>query len=212
MYYVGATIKSNMEDWSIIVREQAAITLWTLAGIQKPQRRAIAEKIGSSQILSMLMSKSEKLQYVGCKCMIALVLENVKYQNLILKENGTDPLIRLLRYEKTSSRVILSILETIAALCVDIAHVNNPRTQLDLTEKGTIDLVLNILNNPPTKYIQIETAYALACLTLNRPNLEGIKDKINIELILNLINEENLVNMQIEKNKSKLIGLNPFIF
>ena len=62
-------IKSNMDDWSIIVREQAAITLWTLAGSQKPQRKLIAEKIGISQIISMLMSKSEKLQYVGCKCM-----------------------------------------------------------------------------------------------------------------------------------------------
>ena len=182
-----------MEDWSIVVREQAAITLWTLAGIQKPQRRAIAEKIGSSQIMSMLMSKSEKLQYVGCKCMIALVLENITYQYLILKENGTDPLIRLLRMEKTSSRVVLAILETIAALCVDIAHVNNPDTQLDLTEKGAIDLVLNILYNPPTRYIQIETAYALACLILNRPNLEEVKDKLNMRLILDLINTTDLV-------------------
>lgn len=186
-----------MEDWSIIVREQAAITLWTLAGIQKPQRRAIAEKIGSSQIMSMLMSKSEKLQYVGCKCMIALVLENVTYQNLILKENGTDPLIRLLRMEKTSSRVILAILETLAALCVDIAHVNNLRTQTDLSEKGAIDLVMNILNNPPSKYIQIETAYALACLILNRPNIEAVKGKLNIQLILDLINTDDLVIFRI---------------
>ena len=77
-----------MEDWSIIVREQAAITLWTLAGTDKPQRKAIAEKIGIPQIISMLMSKSEKLQYVGCKCMIALVLEDVHFQNQILSDNG----------------------------------------------------------------------------------------------------------------------------
>lgn len=124
-----------MEDWSIVVREQAAYTLWTLAGSQKPQRKLIAEKIGISQIISMLMSKSEKLQYVGCRCMIALVLENITLQNQILKENGIDPLIRLLKLDKTSNRVILATVETIGALCVDIAHVNNEHTQKNSLKK-----------------------------------------------------------------------------
>lgn len=185
-----------MEDWSIVVREQAAITLWTLAGTHKPQRKSIAEKIGISQIISMLMSKSEKLQYVGCKCMIALVTEDVNYQNQILKENGIDPLIRLLRTDKTSNRVVLSIFETVAALCVDVAHVNNKLTQIELYEKGAIDIILNILNNPPSKYvhsfIQIETSHALAALILNRPIDPEIEEQINIKLILNLIKTDDL--------------------
>ncbi len=185
-----------MVDWSIIVREQAAITLWTLAGTHKPQRKVIAEKIGIPQIISMLMSKSEKLQYVGCKCMIALVQEDVTYQNQILDENGIDPLIRLLRTDKTSNRVVLAIFETIAALCVDIAHVNNKFTQLELYEKGAIDIILQILNNPPAKYdhsfIQIETSHALACLILNRPTEPEIEEQINIKLILSLIKTDDL--------------------
>lgn len=40
-----------MEDWSILVREQAAFTLWTLAGDKKPQRKMISERIGIQQIL-----------------------------------------------------------------------------------------------------------------------------------------------------------------
>ena len=40
-----------MEDWSILVREQAAFTLWALAGVKKSQRKMIAEKIGIQQIL-----------------------------------------------------------------------------------------------------------------------------------------------------------------
>lgn len=40
-----------MEDWSILVREQAALTLWTLAGSKKSQRKSIAERIGLQQIL-----------------------------------------------------------------------------------------------------------------------------------------------------------------
>lgn len=186
-----------MEDWSIVVREQAAITLWTLAGTDKPQRKSIAEKIGIPQIISMLMSKSEKLQFVGCKCMIALVLEDAAYQNQILKENGIDPLIRLLRTDKTSNRVILAIFETIGALCVDIAHVNNKLTQNELMEKGAIDIILSILNNPPPKYnhqfIQIEISNALACLILNRQMEPEVEEMINIRAILSLIQTGDLV-------------------
>lgn len=40
-----------MEDWPILVREQAALTLWTLAGIKITQRKMIAEKIGIQQIM-----------------------------------------------------------------------------------------------------------------------------------------------------------------
>ena len=187
-----------MEDWSIVVREQAAITLWTLAGTDKPQRKSIAQKIGISQIISMLMSKSEKLQFVGCKCMIALVLEDASYQNQILEENGSDPLIRLLRTDKTSNRVILAIFETIGALCVDIAHVNNKLTQDELMEKGALDIILSILNNPPPKYnnqfIQVEISNALACLILNRQMEPEIEEQINIRTILNLIKTDDLVN------------------
>jgi hypothetical protein len=107
------------------VREQAAFTLWSLAGSQKPQRKMIAEKIGISQILSMIMSKSERLQFVGLKCMQALVLENVTYQNLIIKENGIEQLIRLLRAnveKSTSARVTLAAVETVAALCFGIGY------------------------------------------------------------------------------------------
>ena len=181
-----------MEDWSIIVREQAAQTLWTLAGSNKPQQKNIAEKLGIPQIISMLMSKSESLQFVGCKSLIALVTEDIIYQNQVLKENGIDTLIRLLKSSKTSHRVIMAIVETIGALCVDIAHVNNRMTQDELTEKGAIEFLVNLLHKPPNKYIQIETIHAIACLILNRPNEESLNEKLNLELILNFIKTDDL--------------------
>jgi hypothetical protein len=187
-----------MDDWSIVVREQAAYTLWTLAGNQKAQRKEIAEKIGTSQIISMLMSKSERLQYVGCKCVISLVLENQSYQNQMLNENGIDPLLRLIKIEKLEKmnhRVILAAIETIGALCVDIAHVNNERLQNELVEKGAIDILLHILDNPPSKFIQIETAHALACLVLNNKRNDELSTNIDIEMILNLIHTEDEVKI-----------------
>jgi hypothetical protein len=183
-----------MDDWSIIVREQAAITLWTLAGSLKPQRIMIAEKIGISQIVSMLMSRSEHLQYVGCKCVIALVFENAKYQITILKENCIDHLIRLLKFDKISTRVKLACIETVGALCVDIAHVNNAVCQASLADKGAIHLLIDIIERSHhEKEIQIEAAHTYACLVLNKQKNDDLLPQLNLNLILDLINTNDLV-------------------
>ena len=142
----------------------------------------------------MLMSRSEKLQYVGCKCVIALVFENLKYQNIILKENCVDHLIRLLKFgNQISNRVTLACIETVGALCVDIAHVNNHTAQASLIDKGAIELLINLIeNNKEDKEIQIEAAHSYACLVLNR-RVDETDMKLNINLILSLIKIDNLV-------------------
>jgi len=48
-----------------VVKEQGACALWAIAGHTKPQQRSIAERIGVTQIIDMLLLKSEQLQYVG---------------------------------------------------------------------------------------------------------------------------------------------------
>ena len=106
-------------------------------------------------------------------------------------------MIRLLRTDRTSNRVVLAIFETIGALCVDIAHVNNDLTQLELFEKGAIDIILEFLNNPPLTYkqsfIQIEISHALACLILNKQIEPEIDEQINMKSILNLIKTDDMV-------------------
>lgn len=189
-------IRSNMEDWSIIVREQAAFTLWTLAGSLKQQRKMIAEKIGIAQILSMIMSKSEKLQFVGSKCIFSLALENAHYQHVIIRENTVDQLLRLLRMEKTSNRVILATVEAIAALCIGVAHVNNDLAQSELIDKGAIKTLLEILDKTNNKYIHVETAHSLACLMLNLQHDEyvnNISKNIDIKAIVDLLKTDDLV-------------------
>jgi len=48
-----------------VVKEQGACALWAIAGHTKPQQLLIAQKIGVTQIIDMLLLKSESLQYVG---------------------------------------------------------------------------------------------------------------------------------------------------
>jgi hypothetical protein len=182
-----------MDDWAILVREQAACCIWSLAGEEKPTRKRVSEEIGVPQIISMIMSKSEKLQYVGCKCMISLVYEDVKYQNIMMREHGIDSLIRLLKNDKTSDRVLKTVIETIGAMCVDIAHVNNPMTQQSLKDKNVIGLLMSILKKPRNKLIEIEAAHSLACLKLNQPkDFTQQNDDVDIEIIIDLLQTDDL--------------------
>lgn len=146
----------------------------------------------------MLLSKSDKLQYVGCKCIIALVLEDINNQKIITKENSIEILLKLLRNEKTSLRVQLAIVQTIASLCVDVAYVNNEETQLELADKGAFEILVPLLEQPPNKTIQIETAYAISCLLLgNQKNEEYVNNKLDLKIILDLLKEKDIVSESI---------------
>ena len=54
-----------VQVWSIEVKEQGACALWALAGQTKTQQKDIAERVGISQLIEILLLSSEKLQYVG---------------------------------------------------------------------------------------------------------------------------------------------------
>lgn len=155
---------------------------------------------------SMVISKSEKLQFVGAKCIQSLAFENAYYQKIILAENGAEQLIRLLKQQSVSDEVTLATVEAISALCIDIAHVNNEQAQTELCERETIKILLDLMDKksfqiaslPPSNYVSrwilIETAYALACLILQREKDEMVEKRLNIRFIIDLIETENLVS------------------
>jgi hypothetical protein len=141
----------------------------------------------------MLLSKSEELQLVACRCIIAFVLENLNNQLVIAKENTIEILLKLLKSEKTGLKVVQVIVQTIATLCVDVAMVNNEKTQLELMDKGVIDILVPILENPPNKTIQIETAIAIACLLLANPNTEDfVNNKLDLKIFLDLMDQDEI--------------------
>ena len=51
--------------FSLEVKEQAALALWSLAGQTEAQKRYIANLIGLPMLVEILLRDSEKLQYVG---------------------------------------------------------------------------------------------------------------------------------------------------
>ena len=114
------------------IREQAALSLWALGGQIKFQQRLVAECIGIPQIVTMLLSPSEKLQYVALNAIIALTEEDEHNQKRLYNENILTPLFRLLKqYEQLSHRVLLMLIRVFGVLCigtVELRHILSCRS------------------------------------------------------------------------------------
>jgi hypothetical protein len=101
------------------IREQAAFSLWALGGQIKSQQRYVAECFGTSQIVTMLLSNSEKLQFIALNAVIALADEDEKNQNKLFRDNILGPLLRLLKqYQQLSHRVLLVLVRVFGVLCI----------------------------------------------------------------------------------------------
>ncbi|PAA83871.1 hypothetical protein BOX15_Mlig007209g2, partial [Macrostomum lignano] len=182
-----------LKVWSLEVKEQGALALWALAGATHVQQRAIAERIGIQQLIEILMTKSEKLQFVACVALTALARDSVTRQNEVAKEGGLQPLVRIMKSPKSSQRVLLYAVQCLAALCVGVAHSNNPATQSRLAEEGAIELLTELLANSPVPEVQAEAAYSLGCLVLrNGDNQLQLKQlpQFSYSLLLALLDAE----------------------
>lgn len=61
-----------MQAFHLKVKEQGATALWSLAGQTLKQQKFMAEQIGYNFIIDMLLSPSDKMQFVGklCECIV----------------------------------------------------------------------------------------------------------------------------------------------
>ncbi|XP_071948397.1 ankyrin and armadillo repeat-containing protein-like [Antedon mediterranea] len=177
-----------LKIWSLDVKEQAACTLWALAGDTTTQQRMIAEGIGISGIIDLIV-KSEKLQFVGCMAMIALTRANIGHQLKFKEEEGILPLVRILRSSKTSERVLLTVIRSLGTLCSGVAHCNNKAMQAKIAEENTIQTLAQLLRASNNDMIKVEIAITLGYIMLgNKENEVLLKNEpaFNISLLLDL--------------------------
>ena len=50
--------------------------------------------------------------------MVAMGREDIESQNKIVEQGGIQPLVRLLRSQKTSQRVLLTVIKVLGTLCL----------------------------------------------------------------------------------------------
>ncbi len=72
----------------------------------------------------MLLSHSEKLQYVSLNAIIALANEYEKNQNRLYKENILAPLFRLLKqYQQLTHRALIVLVRAFGVLCIGMFRI-----------------------------------------------------------------------------------------
>ena len=131
--------------------------MWALGGQIKAQQRYVAECFGISQIITMLLSHSEKLQFISLSAIIALADEHEQSQNRLYKENILTPLYRLLKqYQQLTHRVLLVLVRAFGVLCIGISLVSNLLLQNSVVELEVIDVFIRIMET--TEYIDIKVS------------------------------------------------------
>ncbi|CAM5147572.1 unnamed protein product [Eretmochelys imbricata] len=163
-----------LKAFHLTVKEQGAITLWALAGQTLKQQKLMAEQIGYNFIIDMLLSPSDKMQYVGGEAVIALSKDSKLHQNQICEGNGIGPLVRLLRSAKIAEGTLLSVIRALGTICVGVAHTNNPVSQENIVEEQALPILVHLLKNHNSLQIKVEVAYSLACIVLRNSNLQTV--------------------------------------
>ncbi|CAM4742108.1 unnamed protein product [Rotaria magnacalcarata] len=192
MYYVAATIRSS-EEWALEVREQGAFSLWALGGQIKSQQRYVAECFGIPHIVTMLLSKSEKLQYVSLNAVIALADESEPNQNRLYRENILAPLIRLLKhYHQLSHRVLLVLVQSFSVLCVGVSLTPNTLLQNAIVEHNAISMIIRLMESTQHVDLKVECCLSLAKLVLNNSaNQKQLSNDFNIADVVVRFSEIN---------------------
>ncbi|XP_069589954.1 ankyrin and armadillo repeat-containing protein [Ranitomeya imitator] len=161
-----------LKVFQLDVREQGSTTLWVLAGQTWKQQKAMSENIGINFILDMLVSPSDKMQYVGSRAVIALCKDSKPHQDKLCEGNSIGSLVRLLRSPQIAERTLLSIIKALGTMCIGIALISNPVTQEKIVEEQALTTLIHLLKSHSSLKIKVEVACTLACIVLRNTTLQ----------------------------------------
>ncbi|XP_076804919.1 ankyrin and armadillo repeat-containing protein-like isoform X2 [Clavelina lepadiformis] len=182
--------------WSETVKERGACALWSLAGDHPEQQRAIAQQIGSKQLIDMLLSKSPALQLIGCRTVAAWSRNRASCQMTLVEDGTMPPLVRLLRLDRTSREVVMAIIEAINNMCIGVAHLNNKKAQREIAEEGAIELLLDrVWRSSCDETMQVELLHSLACVVAGCSENEEKLNKLGnfgFEILLEFLNSYDI--------------------
>ncbi|MEE6490366.1 hypothetical protein FKM82_015857 [Ascaphus truei] len=154
---VAKPILKLLKVFQLEVREQGCTALWALAGQTLKQQKTMAEQIGYNFIIDMLLSPSDKMQYVG-----VAHISNPVTQDKISEEQALPTLVHLL---KTHSSLEIKVEVACTLACIVL---RNAKLQHQLQEKEGLKYtdILDLLYLPQ-KDICLRAGYALALFAYN---------------------------------------------
>ncbi|TSW62336.1 Ankyrin and armadillo repeat-containing protein [Bagarius yarrelli] len=181
------------------VREQGATALWALAGHTRKQQKFISELIGYRLILDLLLSTSDKMQYVGKAVGMCSGSGSERARPVTactIPKSTAQPLEALVNQTKTFSAKLSARCQAVIALSRDccahqnglcqengvppLVHVSQTLARILLGNKElqttfweredfSYSVILQLLQ-APDRSIRLEAGHALALFAYNNPN------------------------------------------
>lgn len=159
------------------VKVCAGCALWAIAGILISNKRLIATHMGLELLVDMLTLHDEKLDFVCSEALGALATELGHNQDRLIFVGGVKPLVEALTIP-TSQQVILSVIHTLAALCMKPALVPNAAAQMAIgASRGVVILSSIVSAKDASEIIRVEAACTLAKLLLHNQGNDKILTK-----------------------------------
>uniref|UniRef100_A0A671L1H0 Uncharacterized protein n=1 Tax=Sinocyclocheilus anshuiensis TaxID=1608454 RepID=A0A671L1H0_9TELE len=176
------------------VREQGATALWALAGQTLKQQKLMAEQMGYLVILDLLLSSSDKMQYVGKARYKLVSLYTVPKEITQFHPTNQSPL-------NVSNTLLPFILLQILnksppppCLCIGVALNTNKKTQKFICREKAIPTLLDLLKSHESLEVKVQVAQTLACVLLGNQKLQREfweQEDFSYDIILELMGAEN---------------------
>lgn len=176
--------------FQVDIQEQAAASLWALAGQTARQQKLVAELIDNTYIRGFLLSSSDKLQYIGCQMAIALCRDSCAHQDEFCKLNGVLCLVTLLQVPEISQKTLLSAIKALGFLCVGVALTANQKSQNIICQEKAIPILLRILKVNEDLKVKVQVVQTLARVLLGNQKLQNSfwkKEHFSYAVILKLL-------------------------
>ena len=160
------------------LRTRTAGALWAIAGAKNAQRRSIAAEIGINLLIEFLSENlPESLHFIGSEALGVLALGVRNKRDEIAKANGVMPLVRLLGKANTPAYIVLSVLQTLRALCLCLGFRPHVQNQEAVTKEGGLKFLIRYMVQARQDIIKVEAAYTLGCVCLsNNANMKAVLD------------------------------------
>ena len=151
------------------VKVAGGCALWAIAGHLISNQRLIAAHMGLNLLVNMLTIHNEKLDYVCSEALGSLATELGDNQKKIREVGGIKPLVETLTL-RTSQRVYLSVIVTLAKIIMKPALTPNKLLQRDVAESRGISVLVDIVSSPQAaEIVRVSAACTLAMLILDSP-------------------------------------------
>ena len=135
-----------------------ANVLWGLVGKFDERRSLLAKQVTITGAMYLIQApNTDVLKHIGSQVLYYFANNTAIYKNEILKQNGIQCSMRLLSLQKISSRLKITLLQTIKHMCLDVGLAPNKSIQDTLRTEGHLATLIEVYKHSNS---ELELAHA----------------------------------------------------